>query len=123
VKRLRLTIASVWLVTSGAIGISCIADVYSASHQGRNSEVHAALLFLAFSVVGISGALLTLSNRSWGPAVLYVGSAFGLLYGGLYWLFGGVEDTGWLYASAVGALILLSLVTLAGVRRGVHHGL
>jgi hypothetical protein len=122
-KRLRLVIASIWLAIATAIGVSCIADIYSASRQGRRSEVYAALIFLAFSVVGISGALLTLRNRRWGPPILYVGSAFGLFYGGLYWLFGGAEDTGWLYASAVGILILLSVVTLIGVRREVPHGL
>ena len=122
-KRLRLIIASIWLVIATAIGIFCIADIYSASRDGRGSEVHAALIFLGFSVVGFSGALLTLRNRRWGPPILYVGSALGLFYGGLYWLFGGVEDTGWVYASAVGILILLSLVTLLGVRREVRHGL
>ena len=122
-KRLRLIVASIWLLTATAIGISCVVDIYSASHEGRNSEVHAALIFLGFSVVGISGAFLTLRNRRGGALILYIGSAFGLSYGGLYWLFGGVEDTGWLYASGVGVLILLSLVTLFGVRREVDHGL
>ena len=122
-KRLRLIIASVWLVIATAIGMSCIADIYSASHRGRNSEVHAALIFLGFSVVGISGAFLTLRNRRLGPPILYVGSAYGLWEGSTYGLCGGGADTGRLYASAVGILILLSLATLIGVRREVHHGL
>src|ERR1017187_1314666 len=121
-KRIRVIIASIWLVIVAAIGVSCIADICSASRQGRTSEVHAAVIFLVFSVVGLSGALVTIRNGRWGPLVLYLGSAFGVFYGGLYWLFGGVEHTGWLYASAVSLLILLSLVTLIGVRREVHHG-
>lgn len=121
-KRLRVAIASVWLAVGAAIGASCIADIHTALGQRRTSEVHAALIFLVFSAVAVSGGFDTIRQGRWGPIVLYVGSAFGLLYGGLYWLFGGVEDTGWLYASGVGALILLSLATLVGVRQEVQAG-
>lgn len=122
-KRLRFTITLVWLLVGAAVGIFCIRDIYSASRQGYRGEIHAALIFLVFAAFWVSGAVVTMRNRKWGPPILYVGSAFGLLYAGLYWLFGGVEDTGWLYASGVLFLIVLSVVTLVGVRREVPHGL
>jgi hypothetical protein len=105
-----------------ALGVSCIADVYGALCERRSSEVHAALIVLVFSALAVLGAYETMRKRRWGPPVLLVIAAFGILYGGLYWLFGGVEDTGWLYAATVGILILLSLVTLVCVRRDVQQG-
>ena len=43
--------------------------------------------------------------------MLFRGSLFGLTYSALYALCGGIEDTGWLYAAAVGALGLFSAAT------------
>ena len=119
-KYFRLAIASVWLLIGAAIGVWCIIDVFTASYRG---EVIAAVIFLVFACLGVSGSLATIRNGRWGPPILYIGSLFGLFYGGIYWFFGGMEDTGWLYAAGVGLLVLLSLATLVGVRREVQHGL
>jgi len=122
-KHLRMIIAGLWLFIGIAIAVYCILDIQRALGQRLTGEVYAALMFFGFSMVAISGAFGTIRHGRWGPSVLYVGSTFGIFYGGLYWLFGGIEDTGCIYATGVGFLIVLSLATLIGVRKEVHHNL
>ena len=119
-KFLRMLIAGVWLFLGSALAIYSIVDIRIALGQSLRSEVYAALIFFGFSIVAISGAFGTIRHGQWGPPLLYIGSAFGVFYGGLYWL-GGVEDTGWSYATGVGLLILLSLATFVGVQPEVRH--
>ena len=127
-KRARAIIGWIWLITGTAIGLSCLADIYTVLGQHNRGETNAALIFLGFSCVAAFGGYRTLRHKRWAFPTLCVSSLFGLVYGSLYWLFGGIEDTGWIYAAAVGALILLSaatpivwLVTLASVQQEVQR--
>jgi len=60
-------------------GVSCIADIHNALGQRRTSEVRAAVVFLVFSAVVVSGGFATIRHGRWAPVILYVGSDFGLL--------------------------------------------
>jgi hypothetical protein len=129
-RSLSVILCKVWLVAGFAVWFYWIGVtglwldwIRWAFHMTSPPRQHGSLLpvmslmFFAFASAGVFGALLTLKNRGWGPPILYVNSAFGLLYGAVFLLAGGISDTGLPYAIAVGLIIVLSWATLFGVRR------
>lgn len=122
-KALRIVVASAWLVVGVALGVPSVFALVSEWKQADRGGVVAGVIFVAFSTVSIGGGIVALRSGRRGPPILYVSSVLALLYAASYWLFGGVEDTGWLTAILVSALALFSLFTLVAVRRDVSYAL
>ena len=121
-KRTRIILIWIWLIVGSALALFSVIDGFRAMGDSRRGEAQAAALGLMFSAVVVLGAVQSKRGRRSGPPVLHVASVLVLLYAAAYFLFGGVEDTGWGYASLVGALLALSFITLASLRREVQHG-
>jgi hypothetical protein len=122
--RLRIAVSSLWLFIGAAIGAWCLTTAFTTLREADyvSGPFLASLIGLAFAVLVMVGAYLAMRNRPAGAMLLKVVSGLGLMYLVVYVLFGGVDDTGWVYHIGVVLLAVLSVVTLAGLRPRAQRG-
>jgi hypothetical protein len=109
-----------WILTASAIMVASIVSTYrmiSSEYSSMfGSEITLNAIVFAIGLACFSAAVNLAKDKAWARRIIKTSSWLILVYTIIYILFGGFDDTGWVYAIGLIGALMLAIFSLLILR-------
>src|SRR5262245_66452658 len=114
-----------WILAAATIMVGCVISTYRmvnseySSMFGGDITLNAILFAIALAV--LFAALKLANHTAWARRIIKAVSWLFLTYAIVYILFGGFDDTGWIYALCSMSALILAILSLVMLRNSQNQ--